>query len=345
VRQGAAPSHRGCFHEAALYGCDEDLLGTLVPFLDGGRAAHEPTLVLLDEQAAGLVRAAFGDTDGITFEPPPTRSTRPATALRLLRERLIGLVAQGAAQIRVAGQVPLPGPGDSWDRWARYEAAVNHVFDDLPLWGLCLYDTRTAPEAVLDVVAGTHPHLGSPDGSHRPNPRYQDPRALAAGLRGDAPFEVPPTVTAVIDLVDPSPRAARRAVAAACAMAPLDGSATADLLVAVSEVVTNAHQHGGPPVRLRAWVDRDRVVVTTTDGGPGPDDPLVGYLPRPTAAARGRGLWIVHQLCDQVTMHRGRDGFTVGIMAGTGPPAAPRHPGQHGAKPPGHHPPTAVSDV
>jgi anti-sigma regulatory factor (Ser/Thr protein kinase) len=312
---GAPRGHGGCFHEAAHYGSDDDLLGIVLPFLDDGREAGEPTLVLFDEDNAGLIHSACDDPAGVTFEPAPTRSTRPATALRVLRERIAGLVAEGASGVRVVGEVPVPDRGGSWEQWARYEAAVNHAFEDLPLWALCLYDTRTTPDQVLDVVERTHPHLGSLDGSHRPNPRYEDPRTFASTYRDGPLLQCPPSVSAFAELVDPSPHTARQAVAAVCATAALDESATAGLLVAVSEIVTNAHEYGAPPVRVRAWAEEGRVVVTATDQGSGPDDPLAGYLPRPADAPRGRGLWIVHQLCDRVTMDRGRDGFTVGVTA------------------------------
>lgn len=71
-------------------------------------------------------------------------------------------------------------------------------------------------------------------------------------------------------------------------------------MIAVSEAVTNATCHGRPPVLLRIWSDRDRIVVTITDQGGGPTDPFAGLLP-----AGGLGLWVTHQLCDQVT-HRSR---------------------------------------
>jgi MEDS: MEthanogen/methylotroph, DcmR Sensory domain len=65
-------------------------------------------------------------------------------------------VAMGAGQIRIAGEVPHPGNGGRFEGWDRYESAVNTIWQDFPVWGRCLYDTTTAPQAVLDAVERTH---------------------------------------------------------------------------------------------------------------------------------------------------------------------------------------------
>lgn len=88
------------------------------------------------------------------------------------------------------------------------------------------------------------------------------------------------------------------------------------LTIGVSEVVTNAIVHGEPPVEVRAWEDHDRVVVTVDDAGPGPRDPFVGLVPPGDEVAGGRGLWITHQLCDDVEMTSSPDGFTIRLVAG-----------------------------
>lgn len=71
------------------------------------------------------------------------------------------------------------------------------------------------------------------------------------------------------------------------------------------------------PVLLRAWARRGRVVVAVHDAGDGPADPFAGMLPnRSSRREGGRGLWITHQLCPEVALSRGTDGFTVRIAVG-----------------------------
>ena len=207
MRMGAPNDGGGYLHEAVLYDSDEEFLGVVVPFLQEGVAAGEPCLVALGVSTTGLVRAAVGDTTGLTFLDD--RYDRPASVIRSNRDHFTALT-DGASQIRVASAVPHPGVGAPWDGWARYEAAINRAYAEFPLWGLCAYDTRITPGPVLDDVARTHPHLATTHGRWV-NPRYQDP---ADFLTRRPPSRGDPVETAsspVIDLIDPTPAAARDA--------------------------------------------------------------------------------------------------------------------------------------
>jgi Histidine kinase-like ATPase domain/MEDS: MEthanogen/methylotroph, DcmR Sensory domain len=259
----------------------------------------------------------------------------------------------GASQIRVASEVPHPGVGAPWDGWARYEAVVNRAYAEFPLWGLCAYDTRITPGPVLDDVARTHPHLATAAGRWV-NPRYQDP---AAFLTQRPPSRGDPVETAsppVIDLIDPTPTAARDAVHTATTAgrdtfrpdptapgalqveAPqpdtpqretpqLDPTDIEHLVFAVSEAVTNAVIHGRLPVRLRLWTAPDRVVATVTDRGDGSADPFAGLLPVTDTCSAGLGLWLTHQLCSHVTLDTTDDGFTIRLVVGTPQPGRSGH--------------------
>jgi anti-sigma regulatory factor (Ser/Thr protein kinase) len=89
-----------------------------------------------------------------------------------------------------------------------------------------------------------------------------------------------------------------------------------DLIVAVSEAVANAQRHGRGPVRMRLWSGADRIIVTVTDSGDGPKDPFAGLLAAGDGSAGGLGLWIAHQSCNHVALHRHPDGFTIRLTAG-----------------------------
>jgi hypothetical protein len=67
LRTGAAAGHRGYFHEAVCYDSADHLLAVVVPFLLGGVAAGEPTVVSLGERNAALVRAALPADSGVEF--------------------------------------------------------------------------------------------------------------------------------------------------------------------------------------------------------------------------------------------------------------------------------------
>ncbi|MBI2710742.1 MAG: sensor histidine kinase [Actinobacteria bacterium] len=317
MRTGAAAGHAGYFHEAAFYRSDDELLDIVVPFLRDGVAAGEPTIVTFAERNAELVRSALPGDCGVRFLAGADQYARPASCIRAYRSLFAREVAAGAGQIRVVGDVPHPGLGMPWHGWARYEAAINHAYDQFPIWGMCPYDTRITPDDVLAEVARTHPHVATPDGVHRRNGDFQDPAAFLAQRAAAPPDPLQARPPALV-LRDPSPADARHAVAALAADPPLPAGAPEDLALAVSEVVTNALEHGGRPCSLRAWRNADRVVVVVHDRGPGPADPFAGLMPAAHAGSLdgGFGLWIASLVCDEVAFTTGPDGFTACLVVG-----------------------------
>ncbi len=72
---------------------------------------------------------------------------------------------------------------------------------------------------------------------------------------------------------------------------------TADLVLAVNEVATNAIKHAGAAGLVRLWTTATEVVCQLEDPGH-IADPLAGrYLPT-LSVDGGLGLWMVNQLCD-----------------------------------------------
>jgi anti-sigma regulatory factor (Ser/Thr protein kinase) len=314
MRTGAAAGHRGYYHAAVCYDSDDHLLAVVVPFLLGGVAAGEPTIVALGERNTALVRAALPADSGITFLTGGDMYATPAATIQSYRRLLADYVAGGARQIRIIGEVPQQALGATWDWWARYESAINHAYDEFPLWSMCAYDTRTTPASVLADVERTHPRTALPQGHHVPNATYTAPEVFLSEDRPVAPDPIEHTEP-VADLLHPSPAHARQAVRDAD-RGQLPADDVEDLIVAVSEMVTNAHKYGRTPIRMRLWSGADRIVVRISDGGPGPTDPFAGLLPVAGGTTGGLGLWITHQSCRHVALQRRPDHFTVRLTAG-----------------------------
>jgi anti-sigma regulatory factor (Ser/Thr protein kinase) len=284
-----------------------------VPFLLDGVAAGEPSVVSAGERNAALIGSALPAGPGVTFLTGGDVYHRPTTAIRSYRKLLASYLAAGAQQIRIIGELPLADLGATWDWWARYESAINHAYDDFPLWSMCAYDRRITPATVLDDVARTHPWSATTDGRHVRSERYSDPLVYLCENRPvvlDSLQRTPP----VIELTDPSPARARRAVREVD-RGHLPADDIDDLVVAVSETVTNALRYGQPPVRIRLWTADDRVVVTVSDCGDGPKDPFAGLLPARYGSTGGLGLWITFQSCSHVTMSRDAGSFTLRLTA------------------------------
>ena len=91
------------------------------------------------------------------------------------------------------------------------------------------------------------------------------------------------------------------------------GDRSLDVAVAVTELVTNALEHGAAPVSVVArW--NGQLTIDVTDAGTGDDDPDAwGTVPAPDGAERGRGVWIVRQLMDTYDARRGPKGTRVRV--------------------------------
>jgi anti-sigma regulatory factor (Ser/Thr protein kinase) len=305
----------GHFHEAGFYGSDAEFSALIMPFVEDGIAAGEPVILGYDDRKSALLRSWLTDPSAVEFIAGNSLYATPARAIAAYRRLFEFHRALGAGQIRIAGDVPHAGNGGRFDGWDRYECAVNTVWQDFPVWGLCLYDTETAPAAVLDAAERTHPRIVSPSGGRRPSARYQDASAFHSLAAAPDPLE---RSAPAIELPVSSAAAVRRALAEA-GSGYIPDALLGDLLIGVSEAVNNALLYGRPPATMRIWVAAGRIVVHVHDSGPGPADPLAGLTPpRYDAAGSGLGLWLTHQLDIDVALIHADSGFTVRLRAGAG---------------------------
>ena len=129
-----------------------------------------------------------------------------------------------------------------------------------------------------------------------------EPSPMPAGAPFDERFPV--DTASVTD--------ARRAVGAWLDAQGIRGSRVPDMLLALTELATNAVRSARSAMEVRAWLTHDAVMFEVTDDGPG-FDPTV---PRSTReidplAERGRGLFIVAALVDECTIESGPNGTIV----------------------------------
>jgi anti-sigma regulatory factor (Ser/Thr protein kinase) len=112
----------------------------------------------------------------------------------------------------------------------------------------------------------------------------------------------------------------RRHVADIAALAGLDTERAEQFTFAVNEIVINAIRHGGglATVTVTSVAPEGRrngeITVTVTDSGPGFD---VGRTPRlpPVEQLHGRGLWLVHRMCDDIVIDSSEHGTVVRLRA------------------------------
>ena len=318
MRTGAARGQVGHYHEAGFYGSDAEFAALIVPFAEEGIAAGEPVILGYDDRKSGLLRSWLTDPSAVDFIGDKSLYATPGRAIATYRRLFEFHVAMGAGQIRIAGDVPHPGNGGRFEGWDRYESAVNTVWQDFPVWGRCLYDATTAPAPVLDIVERTHPRIVSPSGERRASDRYQSASAFEGLPYTPDPLE---DSTPLVELVN-RPAADARHALAHIGRGRIPATTLDDLLIGLSEAVTNAQRHGRPPVTVRIWATPGRIVVTVHDTGRGPADHLAGLVPAPSNISDhrlGLGLWAMHQLDIGVALRHTDDGFTVRLRSGTIP--------------------------
>ncbi|HEX2241453.1 MAG TPA: SpoIIE family protein phosphatase [Actinomycetota bacterium] len=97
--------------------------------------------------------------------------------------------------------------------------------------------------------------------------------------------------------------------------APVEASA--EVLIAVGEAAGNATRHGRRPagrseVRVRCALDKDSVLVTIADDGPGFDvEATPSDVPPDPLASGGRGLYLMEALMDEVHIDSSPEGTLV----------------------------------
>jgi anti-sigma regulatory factor (Ser/Thr protein kinase) len=109
----------------------------------------------------------------------------------------------------------------------------------------------------------------------------------------------------------------RHEVSARLTGAGLAGDRLDGFVLAVNEVITNVVLHAGGQGRIALWLAGGSAWCTVTDAGPGIPARHVSPPEAPgTFEVGGRGIWLAHQLCDEVTVATGPVGTTIGLRIG-----------------------------
>lgn len=286
-------------HVAVFYDGVDELVALLVDDVGAAVDRGERVFLCVEREAWDAVEERLGDrAAAVTYLADDVRYAKPTEAMRAVHQFTCDALADGATAVRSIGVIPLDGHQD--EDWIRYEAAVNEVFADLPFTGVCLYDTSTLSDEVAQHAAAAHKSVIG-DG------RRQVRDADAIEFPPVPPLEPPPRRPDVAAEVESS-SAARRVVRELVDGAVPD-EVEADLLLALSELVTNGRLHGRQPVEIAVWLRPGRDLhVAVSDHGSGIDDPFFDLRPPAPERVGGAGLWIVGQLADRVDSRMQPDG-------------------------------------
>jgi anti-sigma regulatory factor (Ser/Thr protein kinase) len=296
-------SHSGLVHEAIVVDDDETFVSHVAAFLREG-LDERPTLAVLNRRHWALLREELGaDAARVSFTDCNDFYIRPIDALASYDAILRRFMAEGATSVRVAAEIPLGPTRSGWDDWISYEAIVNHAFAHRPANILCVYDTNTAPDIVIDAVWRTHPHVVT-DGDAS-GPHYHRPADVMATFgRAPAPELLLRSLPSTRDATE-----FRESLSAQLAVVGAPKAKVVNMLVAASEVFDNAILHGDGPTALRAGLVDGWFVCEIEDHGPGLDDPLAGYIPPESGELGRRGLWVARQLVSRLELMSAEPGL------------------------------------
>jgi len=295
-------------HQAMLYAGEDTLLDAALPFLTEGVEAGEAVLAVIPAATTGSLRRALGlAANAVAFRDAAHWYSQPP---RTIAAYSSFIEDHPGARIRVLAE-----PG--WEcgseaeiaEWTRYESIVNQAFAEVDAAVLCLYDRRTTAADVLDGVLRTHPELVGDSGPCA-NDAYLDPSTVYAQVDGQPLPPVPAHAREMpIDGIDLC--ALRAFVGDHAEDHGITSARLHDLLVATTEVATNAIRHGLSPVTCRTWADDRDLVVDVTDGGHWEPEGLPGFLPPDPFVRAGFGLWGVRMLCPLVQLRTGPGGTAI----------------------------------
>ncbi|MFC8451269.1 anti-sigma factor RsbA family regulatory protein [Kitasatospora sp. NPDC057223] len=293
-------------HPALFYRGATEYAAGVGGFVRAALAASEPVLVAVPQARLGLLREVLGTAfDRVESTDMGSLGRNPGRILARLRE----FAAQhGGRTVRIVGEPIWPGRSAAEITEAtRHEALINLAFRGHESTVLCPYDTAGLPAAVLADARRTHPELVR-RGATGPSGDYTDPLKVTADC--DTPLPEPAGARELG--YGPGGLAELRAqVHGWAATLALPAARAADLVLAIGEAAANSLAHGGGQGRLRLWVAEGCAVAEVRDAGRC-TDPLAGRSrPSLTQAEGGRGLWMIHQLCDLVETRTSEPDFTI----------------------------------
>jgi anti-sigma regulatory factor (Ser/Thr protein kinase) len=289
-------------HEALFYADGDEYVAGTVPFAQEALAADEPLLIAVgagkrrvieDALGAEAHRAAFVDMAVLGRNPG-----RIISAWQDFVDKHSGRYLRGIGEPVWPGRDPV-----ELTECEHHESLLNAAFDTGQPWRLiCPYDTSALSDEVLAAAERTHPHIVGARGD-RESETYIAPSA-GSGIHRDGlpPPSTPPELLNFGELAQ-----VRGYVADRADQTGVPGERAADLIVAVNELASNSIRHGGGEGTLAVWDEPDSLVCEVRDRGR-IESALIGRQRPAPEELSGRGLWLVHELCDLVQIRSGEDG-------------------------------------
>lgn len=295
-------------HEALFYAGLDDFVQRTSRFIREGLNNDESILVAVSAQKIQALQDELGQDAGrVHFADMAELGLNPARIIPAWHEFVDANTKVDRGFRGIGEPIWADRPPAELVECQRHESLLNLAFANSGPWVLaCPYDTQTLPADVIEEAYRTHPFVNN--GSLGPSSIYHGLAEFSTPF--DKPLPEPAASPQQLFIAQKSQFfQARRFVAERARAIGLSEERTADLALAVNEVVTNSMRYGGGHASLRMWHEPDRVICEVRDGG-GISEPLAGRVRPATSQDGGFGLWLVNQLCDLVQI-RVLDGDSV----------------------------------
>jgi anti-sigma regulatory factor (Ser/Thr protein kinase) len=285
-------------HEARF--CDgfpEELL-VAGRFVREGIDSGDRVLVMLNETKVETLRKMLGrDESSVQFVTADDMNANPALLIPLWQTFADSSKAGG----RCRG-VTEPVRAGMQDRVLKetqlHESLLNVAFEETSdFMLLCMYDVSNLDSDALRAAHSSHLYVGNDSGPRVISDSYNDAKSSDFPWHDD--LSAAPPNARHVSVSEQSLGLARDALVEFAQGFGMNESAAADCALAGHEVMANSIRHGDGEAELSFWRESETMVCEVKDHG-NFEDPLAGRTRPGEKERRGRGLWMVNQLCDLV---------------------------------------------
>ncbi|HMK62608.1 MAG TPA: sensor histidine kinase [Acidimicrobiales bacterium] len=299
--------HGGRFrHEALFYADAEQFVEGTGGFVEAALSAGEPVMVAVLRHRAELLKARLGTSAAyVTFADMAELGRNPARIIPAWR-RFVDQHGDAASLRGIGEPIWADRSAEELTECQRHEALVNMAFEGgRPWWLLCPYDRASLGPDVLDEARRSHRYLLT-DGCSSTSDVYDGWPLPYGGQLPDPPAD------ARCQRFDARALTSLRSLFSQWTASVLPDGRAAEMVLAAHELATNSVRHGGGGGELRFWREGTTAVAEVRDLG-WLNDPLAGRRVPSSEDGRGRGLWLVNQLCDLMQVRSTWQGTVVRI--------------------------------
>lgn len=296
----------GVVHAALFYASENEFLEFAVPFVTGGVEAGHAVLAVANAENLRALRSTVGSAP-LRYIDASHWYARPTAAVGGYLSFVRNELDRGKPAVRIIGEVAFPA-GDPLVQleWRRYESILTPVFETLPTWVVCPYNTRRLPPEIVDGARTTHSEVAE-DGRVSASASYEPAERVIADMAPDLPLAAGSVAR---DFHPAALSDAGSFIEGQARRAGLDEPRVQRLVSAAVEVIADCFVGEESPIVVSAWSDREDFQCQIEGEDALILDPLIGFHPSPDGST-GRGLWLARQRCDLVEVGAGVQGTAV----------------------------------